>query len=638
MSESVSTRFPFLAGLALSVLLITLSSGCRPSATRVFEDGQKLVEAGRYEEAIEKLNEARATFDEDPVLWSLMGLALHRTGQLEPAETAYHRATTLAERSDLPLPDIHTKLAELYIDRGRPSLAIPLLEERLRIDSSSVDSLLLLGVAYRTQLSNATTVSERQELLRKGEEILAEGANAARSSRDEIFHQLALLYLEAKDTRKALEYAQRAVSADSENERAWWSYANLSHLNLQSATAQPQAVQAVIERYQRYIEISVDNERRQKAETALATLRGDISPPPAATDTNEEVEEPEEEGAVAVTVTNTPPTAPAVEIDEVVDETPVEVTETSEPEVDDAPETEVEEDSGSEVEIAGGAEATIEIEQPEPESDLGQASESTETSGTTAEPVGHEQSFAGGSDPGLEVEDTASESEEVTQEPAVATTTTEEETETEEPATAIAVPGETTLEATETTEPSPPIVASSPEEGDNSGVLPEVDPGDRRRVAYEAFRLGAAEQREGDYSNAIRHYSDALRYDPNFYECLFNRAYCYFRQNRYADAAESYRRALQARPGATNTRRNYAITLVRLNRYSDAMAQVNAWIQQEPRSPEAHLLGAKLAADKLKDNQLARYHYGVFLNLNPASPDAPAIRNWLEREYTARQP
>src|SRR5436309_2461039 len=79
------SAFSFL----ISALLL---AGCTPPGPRALLEGKRLLEQGRYPQAVEKLTLATSLMATNAQAWNYLGLAHHRAGNADGAARAYKHA------------------------------------------------------------------------------------------------------------------------------------------------------------------------------------------------------------------------------------------------------------------------------------------------------------------------------------------------------------------------------------------------------------------------------------------------------------------------------------------------------------------------------------------------------------------
>jgi Flp pilus assembly protein TadD len=95
-------------GLLNLVVLLVFLSGCTPSGPRALLEGKRLIDAGQYPQAIQKLKAASALLGgTNAVAWNYLGLAYQYAGEAAEAEWAYQRALV-----------VNRDLSEVHYNRG----------------------------------------------------------------------------------------------------------------------------------------------------------------------------------------------------------------------------------------------------------------------------------------------------------------------------------------------------------------------------------------------------------------------------------------------------------------------------------------------------------------------------------------
>jgi tetratricopeptide (TPR) repeat protein len=126
----------FLAG-------VLLLAGCTPAGPRALLDGQRLIERGKYSQAVERLKTATTLLPNNAHAWNYLGLAFQYAGQPAEAEKAYQRA--LLYNHDLT--EAHYNLGCLWLEQNKTNAAKMEFMAYVLRKGNSPDGLLKLGSA-----------------------------------------------------------------------------------------------------------------------------------------------------------------------------------------------------------------------------------------------------------------------------------------------------------------------------------------------------------------------------------------------------------------------------------------------------------------------------------------------------------
>ena len=78
------------------ILLLAVLAGCTPAGPRALLEGKRLVDEGKYPQAIETLKSATFLLGGTNALaWNYLGVAYQQTGEMAEAERAYQKALAL---------------------------------------------------------------------------------------------------------------------------------------------------------------------------------------------------------------------------------------------------------------------------------------------------------------------------------------------------------------------------------------------------------------------------------------------------------------------------------------------------------------------------------------------------------------
>ena len=128
--------------------------------------------------------------------------------------------------------------------------------------------------------------------------------------------------------------------------------------------------------------------------------------------------------------------------------------------------------------------------------------------------------------------------------------------------------------------------------------------------------LGFALAEQGKHEEAIRHYIQALRIEPEFGKAHMNLANALARQGRLKDAIPHFAEAIRIEPASPRAHSNMGVALAEQGRYDEAINYYNEALRLQPRSAEAHNnLGEALA--RQRKFQEATQHFNEALRLQP---------------------
>src|SRR5205823_181125 len=105
--------------------------------------GAKLIEQGKYSDAVSRLETATSILTTNAQAWNYIGLAYHYAGKPGESEKAYQRALAL----DHDLSEAHFNLGCLWLEQNRPDAAKTELTAYVLRRGNSLDALLKLGSA-----------------------------------------------------------------------------------------------------------------------------------------------------------------------------------------------------------------------------------------------------------------------------------------------------------------------------------------------------------------------------------------------------------------------------------------------------------------------------------------------------------
>src|SRR3989454_58177 len=147
-----------------------------------------------------------------------------------------------------------------------------------------------------------------------------------------------------------------------------------------------------------------------------------------------------------------------------------------------------------------------------------------------------------------------------------------------------------------------------------------IDP----RSPVGQYSWGLALAQEGKLTEAIEHYTTALRIKPDYADAHINLGIALAQQGKLAEASEHYRQALRFKPGYAIANINWGVALAREGKPAEAIDHYRQALQLKPDSAEAHANWGLALADQGKLAE-AIDHYRQALQIKPESAEVHII-------------
>jgi Flp pilus assembly protein TadD len=154
-------------------------------------------------------------------------------------------------------------------------------------------------------------------------------------------------------------------------------------------------------------------------------------------------------------------------------------------------------------------------------------------------------------------------------------------------------------------------------------------PAGNRSAAERWFAQGLQAQQASRLSAALSAYREATYLDPSFFEAYYNLGLSAAGAGKLTEALPAYENALAIRPDSVDARYNFALSLQRANYIGDAVVELEKLTNSNPNEAKAHLALGNLYGQQLHQTATARQHYLRVLEIDPHNPQANAIRSWL---------
>ncbi|MEK7706614.1 MAG: tetratricopeptide repeat protein [Verrucomicrobiota bacterium] len=547
-----------------------LLAGCVPPGPRALLDGQKLLDAGRYAQAVDKLLVATKLpqTKTNAQAWNYLGLAYHRAGQPTNAATAYRQALALNQN----LAEARFNLGCLMLEQNKFEAAKEQFTTYTLQHSHAVEGFLKLGTAQFRLREPAAAAESFQKALRLS------------AHNPEALNGLGLVQLQRNRPREAVQYFNAALKQRPDYRPALLNLATVSHRYLNDATGASQKYREYLALKPRAADWDAVNAVVQSLEQQPAPPPrrvASITPPPAVANTN----------APKLQITHVPSPAKT--------SPPPSVVKTSPPPV-----------------AAPPAATTVVQLPPEP---VIKTTPDASPAATVVEPVistsppamvataapPAKRSFFQRLNPFYR--DPAAKSK----------------------VTPLPVSASETSPAIRSPTPSAPAASAAPSGTRYTYLSPAVPTTGNRAGAERAFAQGVQLQQANRLNEAAAAYKQATQLDASYFEAHYNLGLVTYESRNYRQSLAAWENALAIRPDSTDARYNFALALKAANYTRDSADELEKVLVANPNEARAHLVLGNLYAEPLRDPAKARVHYLRVLELDPRHPQSTAIRYWL---------
>ncbi|HWW01406.1 MAG TPA: tetratricopeptide repeat protein [Candidatus Acidoferrum sp.] len=553
---------------------VTLFAGCTPPGPRALLRGKKLLEQGKYLEAIEKLKTATLLLGgTNAQAYNYLGLACHEAGQLAEAEKAYQKAVAL----NPDLAEARYNLGCLALDQGRFEQAKSELITYTLRRPNSADGWLKLGLTQLRQGQSAAT-HLRAGQLASAEKSFGEGLRLSPQN-PEALTGLGLVRLQRGQPGDAKQFFSQALKSQPDYHPALLNLAIVEQQYLGQR-------QAALDKYREYLALKPTPENSEAVKAVVARLELELAP---------------YQGPVAA-AGPTPEATASVHSSSSASPSQVRTSLTA---LKPAP-TET-------ARISGMPNVT--------RTDFARTAMATRTE---SPPIGSKPA-----PPAAAVKP-------VSPPPTVPANEIEVVHLSAEPVlkTAQDVPGPVAAAPPSPAQPAEtpallPLNAPDSRFPRYRYRAPtQPNPGDRSE-AERAFAQGVQAHQAQRQAEAIASYRRALQLDPSFFDADYNLALAATQVRNLPLALSIYENALALRPESSDARYNFALVLKQANYLLDAANELEKDITAYPNDGRAHLALGNLYAQQLQQPDKARSHYLKVLETDPRNPQAAAIRSWL---------
>jgi len=608
-------RYCWLLGLVLLYL-----TACTPPGPRDLLQGKALLDAGKYPEAVTRLETAVSILTTNALAWNYLGLAYHQAQRPVDAEKAYRRALVLNH----DLGEARYNLGCLLLEQNKPDLAkSELLAFTLR-RGNSVDGFLKLASAQIRLRDLNGAEKSYNDALRINQEIA------------EAWNGLGLIKLQRGRPVEALQNMNRATKVDAHYPAALLNAGLIS----QNYMKDPAGAMA---KYRAYLALKPLPENAESVRGLLRQLEADAapqlaSPRPALPPTNStaltSAVNTASTGAAKPPVTNVTaarpnaPTRPNLE-----SSTPAK---TSPPlTVVRAPAITSSVPAST---SSASAPATSRSAQPfTPANPLDTVRLQEDPSVKEARDVSPARPQPATTRPSTTATDDQEAMALLARQPPPKRSFFEKInplnlfTSDKKPArkTVTPIPASPS-ESTSTAAPSnPPVSTPAPVIKRYTYLNPPRPAVGKTSEAQPVFLKALDEYRARRLQEAAALYTAALKLDPSLFEAHYNLAQVWSEIGDSARALSECELALALRPDSSEARYNFALLLKTSGYWLDAAQELEKLLSTRPTDVRAHLLAGNLYAQQLRQPARARVHYQKVLELDPRNSQTGNIAYWL---------
>ena len=569
------------------VACVMLLSGCTPPGPRALLEGKRLLDRGKYSQAVDKLKSATALMPANAQAWNYLGLSWHYTGRVEQAEQAYKRALAL----NRDLTEAHYNLACLWLAQNKPekteAAKTELLAYTLR-RGNSAEGLLKLGLAQLRSRELVGAEKSFTDALRLNPQS-PEGLNGLGLVRVQRGHgdEAAKLFRSALKAQPDYRPAMLNLAIVSEEYLKDRPLALQKFREYAALKPAPQEAQAV-----RLLALQIEQELNPPARSALTNRAplpktNVVFPKPAVTNMTRTVIAPK---------VNPPPDSPKVQ-----------------PAIAAPPRVNFET-------VKLSAEPVFKPAQdisvpPPPEK------------GPVAEPMISNPAQSGS------VPESQAQRPGLLQRVNPFNLFRNDEKKSSRPTP---LPPVTDI-------PQPQPLSSGGIDGNTGPVpapvsaataryhykLPPKPATGNRVEAQRIFDQGIQAQQAHRVDEAVQAYRRAIQTDPSFFDAHYNLGLAAAEAGDFATALSSYESALTVRPDSLDARYNFALVLKQSNYIVDAANELEKLLATYPNEGRANLALGNLYAQQLRQPAKARQYYLRVLETDPHNSQVSAIRYWL---------
>ncbi len=111
---------------------------------------------------------------------------------------------------------------------------------------------------------------------------------------------------------------------------------------------------------------------------------------------------------------------------------------------------------------------------------------------------------------------------------------------------------------------------------------------EKHQTAYTEFYIGVTSHEKGKYKEAIKHYDEVIRSNPQIFQAYYNRGHAKDELGQYHDALADYDQAIRINPQDAKAYANRGNAKDKLGKHKEAIADYNEAIRLNPQYAVAY--------------------------------------------------
>jgi len=252
------------AGRLLALLLLATLAGCTPPGPRALLTGERLIQEGKFNEAIAPLTEATVLLPRNAQAWNHLGLASHNAGRANDALRAYRKALDV----DVNLAAARFNLGCLLLEINQPGAAVSEFAAYTISQPKAVDGWL--------KRARAELLARQFDAAEKS----YKAALALNPKQPEVWNTLGIVQLYRNRVSDSFQAFNQGGQQQSGYAPALFNAALVSHFYLPRRPVDHRPF--ALEKYKAFLALNPTADNLDAVQQVIAHLETDIAPKPPA--------------------------------------------------------------------------------------------------------------------------------------------------------------------------------------------------------------------------------------------------------------------------------------------------------------------------------------------------------------------